>query len=239
MIQRKLLSHREHVKIPTWEFDTIASCVNIAVPISNDECFDGMVIDWGDGSTTVCNAEMDTLEAYMHYYTEAGQYHITVSYNNWESILLPNSAVLTPTITIARASISKIYKLPQVANTDFSHLFYEYNDLLEIEDGLFDNNLQAVSFNSTFYNCYQMTTLPENLFANHTLVTDFGQTFRDAGRIDGQTLYIGSSIVTSADQFMYETASYGNLNTVYVPANSTTESTFNSAFNIGCTIATY
>lgn len=206
----------------------------VGVPIALT-AYTGMTIDWGDDTTTTVSSTSD----YVHMYSTPGQYHITVTYEDWANVELFTGDALVSPFSEAREGISKVYKLPKVANTSFERLFYEYENLTEVGDGLFANNTQVTSFAYTFYNCYQLTTIPENLFADHTLVTDFTQTFCYSARVDGQTLYIGSSIVTSADRFMYETSVYGNANTVYVPADSTTYTTFNSSMNVGCTIATY
>lgn len=243
-----------------WEFDTIEGCTTVGVPINTSVAYTGMQIDWGDGSITTVESVSD----YLHTYSTAGKYHISVYYNDWENVALSssNNSTTSPIIE-ARVSITKIYKIPSVANTSFYSLFANYTALTEIESDLFNNNTNVTLFNRTFYGCTSLTSLPSGLFNNNTVVTyfnyifqncssltsiptdlfinntrcvDFGFAFQNCSSLTNQTVYIGSTVVTSAHYFMSNT---GSNNRVYIPANSNTYSTFSLATGVGCTIATY
>lgn len=245
----------------TWEFDTVANCTTVGVPISTTTAYTGMTIAWGDGNVTTVASVSD----YVHTYGTAGQYHITIAYDDWANVELSysiSSSASSP-IAEARTGIAKVYAIPRVANTSFMALFYHYTALTEvaadtfannpqatdfdvtfatsssltaIPEGLFDNNTNVTSFGDTFASCTGLTSIPEGLFVNNTQVTTFDTTFYNCSSLTNQTVYIGSTIVTSAAYFM---SNAGSSNTVYVPSGSTTETTFNSTATVGCTVSTY
>ncbi len=124
-----------------------------------------------------------------------------------------------------------------VAATDFSSCFNWCQVLQSIPAGLFANNVAATTFRYCFGDCYQIQTIPENLFATNTAVTNFYGCFNDGTNLGGFTIHIGSSLVSSATYFV--TKKSGVTRTIYVPASSTTYTTFNSqASTLGLTIRT-
>lgn len=221
-------------KLNTWAFDTIANCTIAGVPINTTTAYTDMTIDWGDGTVT----PVTSVDDYVHTYEEAGQYHIIITCDNWSQVTLSYTTLSNAASPIgeARTSISKIYLMPQVANTSFNYIFYLYTALTELAQCIFDNNRQAETFAGTFGYCSNLATIPENLFLRHRLVSSFSSIFQSCSSLTNQSVYIGATQVTSARQFMYNA---GSDNIVYVPADSTTYSTFSSASNRGCTVATY
>lgn len=72
-------------------------------------------------------------------------------------------------------------------------------------------------------------------FTVDTEATDFKWCFSSCSALTDFTLHIGSSLVSSCSTFVTKKA--GTTRTVYVPANSTTQTTFNNlASTLGLTV---
>ena len=120
---------------------------------------------------------------------------------------------------------------------DFGSIFNNCTLLVEIPAGLFDKNIEATYFAYCFYNCYKLASIPENIFKYNTSVTDIHSCFRSCSALTDFTLHIGSSLITNCSSFVTKKA--GTTRTVYVPASSTTYTTFsNQATTLGLTIET-
>lgn len=138
------------------------------------------------------------------------------------------------------------------AITNFNYCFCGCTSLTSIPSGLFDNNTAVTSFNDCFSSCYSLHSIPEGLFDNNTAVTSFDSCFYssrslqmipemlfatnlnaenfdfcfyDCTTINGFTLHIGSNAVSSCSNFVSKNDTY--VRTIYVPLNSTTQTTFN------------
>ena len=56
--------------------------------------------------------------------------------------------------------------------------FENCTGLTSIPEGLFKNNVNAISFERTFENCIGLKSIPEGLFKNNTNTNNFSWTFR-------------------------------------------------------------
>lgn len=141
--------------------------------------------------------------------------------------------------------------------TSFYSLFRECSSLQSIPSGLFANNPKVTDFSACFYQCESITAIPNGLFDACTVAFDFSYCFQSTAITaiptnlfkytvgmktayqcfavcnslrNGIVLHIGSSIMTEARGFVR--GPNGNASdsvTIYVPANSTTHTTFNNA----------
>ncbi len=117
----------------------------------------------------------------------------------------------------------------------FYQCFYYCTSIQSIPAGLFDKNTAATTFSYCFDGCSSLTSIPSGLFDKNTAVTSFYDCFYDCSSLTDFTLYIGSSLVSNCSSFV--TKKSGTIRTVYVPANSTTKTTFDSeASSLGLTI---
>ncbi len=121
------------------------------------------------------------------------------------------------------------------AVTSFLSCFYSCTSLQSIPSGLFDNNTAVTSFERCFQNCTSLQSIPSGLFDNNTEVTSFGRCFSGCSALNDFEIHIGSSKVSTATYFV--TVKSGTARQIYVPASSTTYTTFsNVASNLGLTI---
>lgn len=106
--------------------------------------------------------------------------------------------------------------------------------LTSIPTGLFDKNTLVRDFRSVFYQCTSLTTVPQKLFDKNRAVELISSAFVYCDNLSTFTIYIGSSKIEDgyADRFAYSSIS-GTLDKtkriVYVPANSTTYTSFQNA----------
>ena len=119
--------------------------------------------------------------------------------------------------------------------TSFSYCFFGCTSLQSIPEGLFDKNTQAASFQYCFSGCSSIQSIPSGLFDKNTAVTTFFSCFLNCAALGGFTLHISSSLVDICSNFV--TKKSGTTRRVYVPSNSTTETSFNAvASSLGLTI---
>ena len=142
------------------------------------------------------------------------------------------------------SSCSSIESIPSglfdnnTAVTTFYGCFSDCSSLESIPAGLFDNNTAVTDFRYCFAYCTSLQSIPEGLFDNNTAVTSFISCFYDCSSLTDFTLHIGSSSVSNCNVFV--TKKTGTTRTIYVPNNSTTQTTFNAqASSLGLTILTY
>lgn len=180
-----------------WEFDTIDNCTTAGVPfLYTSTCY--MVIDWGDG--TVVDVASD--DDFVHTYSTAGQYRIKAASNFWTYISMKTSANEDPeseVVAAARASIAKIYKMPQLNFTSIYSIWAWYQELVEVEEGLFDNNPQIQNFGGIFYECTKLASIPDGLFDNNTAATTFEAAFYNCASLEAipDGLFDNCPLVTS------------------------------------------
>ena len=137
------------------------------------------------------------------------------------------------------------------AVTDFSYCFCGCSSLASIPSGLFDNNTAVTDFSYCFSSCSSLTSISvcsmgvitetqpfsEDLFKYNTAVTNFSYCFYNCTKLNNFTIYIGSSLVSSASSFV--TKKTGTTRTIKVLTGSTTQTTFNNvATSLGLTLLT-
>ena len=121
--------------------------------------------------------------------------------------------------------------------TYFNDCFYNCSSIQSIPTGLFDKNTLVTDFESCFSKCSSIQSIPSNLFINNTAATTFSYCFNNCSALTDFTLTIGSSSVSYCSSFVAKKT--GATRTVYVPASSTTYTTFsNQASTLGLTIET-
>lgn len=121
--------------------------------------------------------------------------------------------------------------------TNFSNCFSNCTSLTSIPTGLFDKNTKATIFDYCFYRC-SLTSIPQKLFDKTRAAINLSYCFAYCSSLNNITVYIGSSAVTNCDTFFDKKS--GATRIVYVPASSTTKTTFdNEAGYLGATIRTY
>ena len=146
------------------------------------------------------------------------------------------------------------------AVTTFQSCFYACSKLASIPSDLFANNTAVTTFQSCFSSCLNLTSVPSGLFANNTAVTNFSECFYYSGvasipsnlfatntlvttfakcfyytSLNDFTLHIGSPKVGNCTSFVQK--KNNTTRTIYVPANSTTQTTFsNVSSSLGLTI---
>ena len=117
----------------------------------------------------------------------------------------------------------------------FNSCFAGCSKITSIPTGLFDYNVDADDFSKCFYNCTRLASVPSGLFVNNIIAKDFSSCFYPGGYLTNMTVHIGSPIVNRCGSFVKKYSS--NTVTVYVPANSTTYTTFsNQASTLGITV---
>ncbi len=122
-----------------------------------------------------------------------------------------------------------------VAVTSFERCFQNCTSIQSIPSGLFDNNVAVTDFTECFYHCTFLQSIPSGLFDNNVAVTSFEHCFSICSSLTDFTLHIGSSLVSNCSYSV--TKKTGTTRTIYVPNNSTTQTTFNSvASSLGLTI---
>ena len=117
-----------------------------------------------------------------------------------------------------------------------SYMFHGCSSLASIPENLFKplgsklNNLQYC-----FTNCSSLASIPEDLFTYSTSVTNLTYCLYGCSELNGFSIHIGSTGITSCGNFV--TKKENAVRTVYVPSGSTTETTFNNvASSLGLTI---
>lgn len=148
--------------------------------------------------------------------------------------------------------------------TSFNNLFYGCTTLPSVPAGLFDKNTRVSNMAQMFYNnyalasipvdlfryntsvtnfsylcrsCNALTTLPTNIFKYNTAVTNFKSTFYSCTNLGDFAIHIGATGVASGNAANFVSKKTGATRTVYVPSNSTTQSTFNAvASSLGLTV---
>ena len=120
--------------------------------------------------------------------------------------------------------------------TTFWGVFQNCSSLTTVPSGLFDKNVNAGKFALIFAGCPQLRSVPENLFEKNVAVTDFSEAFSGCTTFSGR-VKIGSTKVTNATDF----CSGAGAVTVFVPAGSTTETTFRTVASTltNLTVQTY
>lgn len=206
-----------------------------------------VTVDWGDGTgstLTPSDYTQGNCTASVHEYAAAGTYTITVSSSDWE-----NTYFLTPTGTYSSADNSNVAMywltrtlvsvdspLPRVKgrmkyenaalrteDDSLCVLFWTYDKLASIPEDLFINNPQITNFQGIFSGAISLADIPANLFIANTAITNFKYAF--IGRSRNFAIHITSPSVSEIQQFVTSSGTY----TVYVPAGSTTYSTFSSS----------
>ena len=115
----------------------------------------------------------------------------------------------------------------------FNRCFFSCDSIESIPDGLFDNNVNATTFDACFNHCDHLAYIPENILLYNTAAVNVEWCFRAAGRVVNAAIHVGSRNITLADDFISYSSSPANVSyTVYVPAGSTTETTFRNASSL-------
>ena len=118
--------------------------------------------------------------------------------------------------------------------TTFEECFEGCTSIKSIPSGLFDKNTLVRNFTSVFEHCTSLTTVPQKLFDKNRAVEYISYAFIDCDSLSTFTIYIGSSKIRDGDanRFAYSSISSTLDKTkriVYVPANSTTYTSFQNA----------
>ena len=115
----------------------------------------------------------------------------------------------------------------------FNRCFFSCDSIESIPDGLFDYNVNATIFDSCFNHCDHLAYIPENILLYNTAAVNVDWCFRAAGRVVNAAIRVGSRNITLANDFISYSSSPANVSyTVYVPAGSTTETTFRNASSL-------
>ena len=123
------------------------------------------------------------------------------------------------------------------AVTTFSSCFMGCSSITSIPAGLFDHNVAVTSFSSCFASCSKLVTIPVDLFKYNTVVTSVSSCFASCSTLGSFSIRIGSSSVSRTGARSFVSKKSSATRTVYVPSNSTTQTSFNSvASNLGLTI---
>ncbi|OMQ26919.1 hypothetical protein BMI79_00905 [Serratia oryzae] len=114
----------------------------------------------------------------------------------------------------------------------FDLLFRENKNLSNIPDGLFDNNVNAVSFNAAFYET-GVESVPGGLFKNNVKATTFKEVFAYCQQLKfvGDGLFNGTSATSLSRAFISCIKIGSNINSIFnlasYPGIYVTELAFN------------
>ncbi len=160
-------------------------------------------VDWGDGSTSTLTSSSysyNYTSAAVHTYSTAGEYTISVSSANWNSIYFDTATqdydyatsnyttqhiyYFKNTVTELLSPLPQFYRIryQQYSGASYrryytnsanilSSLFYNCTKLTSIPSNLFVYNTAATSFQSCFCDCSSLQSIPEGLFDSNTIMT--------------------------------------------------------------------
>lgn len=121
------------------------------------------------------------------------------------------------------------------AATNFENCFGYCSSLESIPAGLFSSNTAATNFDECFFYCTSLTSISENLFFNNINVVTIVRCFHYCTSLTDFTIHIGSTKISYCGQFVDKNTNATRI--VYVPLNSTTQTTFNNnATSLGVTV---
>lgn len=201
IIQRMLLGRGASTAgMESWDLGyTIAedaSSKAIYVPIwtSHYVNTDKVIIDWGDGSTSVVKGAYsgddlhDLDPEFVHTYASAGSYRVKIyalpaTWSRTEVGQSVSNGYTTNMTTIYNAMPAIRGAYVTYSNSDatgkrMDNLFYGSSALTSIPSDLFSNNTDAETFNSTFHNCSSLSLTNDLLlFAGCSAAKEFRYTF--------------------------------------------------------------
>lgn len=203
IIQRMLLGRGDSTAgMESWDLGyTIAedaSSKSIYVPIwtSHYVNTDKVIIDWGDGSTSVVKGAYsgddlhDLNPKFVHTYASAGSYRVKIYAlpATWSRTEVGQSVSPTYGHTTNLTTIYNAMPVIRGAYVTYSdstatgkrmdNLFYGSSALTSIPSDLFSNNTDAETFNSTFHDCSSLSLTNDLLlFAGCSAAKEFRYTF--------------------------------------------------------------
>ena len=142
------------------------------------------VVDWGDGTVETITKPDTTNTIYSHNYDTANTYTIGLSGQataylstscNWSKCASTSISFSNNTnLHAVSGSLGEIFGiLSDGTMANFSHSFYNCNNLIGISENLFKNgNGQITSdrFMSTFWGCRNLMAIPETLLGNDSSI---------------------------------------------------------------------
>lgn len=203
IIQRMLLGRGTSTAgMESWDLGYMiaedASSKAIYVPIwtSHYVNTDKVIIDWGDGSTSVIKGAysgdnlLDLNPGFVHTYASAGSYRVKIYAlpATWSRTEVGQSVNPTYGYTTNLTTIYNAMPVIRGAYVTYSdstttgkrmdNLFYGCSALTSIPSDLFSNNTDAETFNSTFHNCSSLSLTNDLLlFAGCSAAKEFRYTF--------------------------------------------------------------
>lgn len=201
IIQRMLLGRGDSTAgMESWDLGyTIAedaSSKSIYIPIwtSHYVNTDKVIIDWGDGSTSVVKGAYsgadwhDLNPEFVHTYASAGSYRVKIyalpaTWSRTEVGQSASKGYTTNMTTIYNAmpairGAHVTYTNSDATGKRMDNLFYGSSALTSIPSDLFSNNTDAETFNSTFHNCSSLSLTNDLLlFAGCSAAKEFRYTF--------------------------------------------------------------
>lgn len=203
IIQRMLLGRGDSTAgMESWDLGyTIAedaSSKSIYIPIwtSHYVNTDKVIIDWGDGSTSVVRGAYsgddlhDLNPEFVHTYASAGSYRVKIYAlpATWSRTEVGQSVSPTYGHTTNLTTIYNAMPVIRGAYVTYSdstatgkrmdNLFYGCSALTSIPSDLFSNNTDAETFNSTFHDCSSLSLTNDLLlFSGCSAAKEFRYTF--------------------------------------------------------------
>lgn len=151
-------------------------------------------IVWGDGN--IDSATGTGTKTYTHNYGNADNYQVEIrncenitSCNGTSSCLIAYWSIGNSKVTnLSFRYFSRLCYVGQVfkndtIRTDFYECFYGCKVLPNLPLGLFDDCINAKSFQGCFNGCSVLMSIPSNLFAKCSKVKSFGSTFSDCANL--------------------------------------------------------
>lgn len=117
----------------------------------------------------------------------------------------------------------------------FMHFFYGMKGITTIPEGFLSSLTECQSCEGLFKGCPSLASIPNSLFTNNLHITNLSSCFDNCAALGDFSIHIASRDVSRVSSFV--TSKAGTTRTIYVPAGSTTETTFNAvATDLGLTI---